>query len=154
MGGNTRQIFTEELFEGICARIEQGESLRKIAKEEGMPKEATFLGWITHSLVEGQEGGKNTTIPDEGSRPRLRERYIRARDNQAVRYGELVVETAQEAAEEGKNSNEIQGLRLVVDAYKWTAERLAARRYGNKQEITGPDGGPLQVSVVHYGDKE
>ena len=36
-------------------------------------------------------------------------------------------------------------------AWSWIAERRQARLYAQKQEVTGKDGGPLQVQIVRFG---
>ena len=36
-------------------------------------------------------------------------------------------------------------------AWSWIAERREHRLYGQKQELTGKDGGPLQVQIVRFG---
>jgi hypothetical protein len=39
--------YTEEIGDTICDRIVDGESLRTICADAGMPDEATVLGWIS-----------------------------------------------------------------------------------------------------------
>jgi hypothetical protein len=39
--------YTDEIGETICDRIVDGESLRTICADAGMPDEATVLGWIS-----------------------------------------------------------------------------------------------------------
>ena len=43
----------------------------------------------------------------------------------------------------------VQRSRLHVDALKWTLARLAPKRFGDRisQEISGPNGGPIQTEV-------
>ena len=40
--------------------------------------------------------------------------------------------------------------RVAIDAFKWTAGKMAPKRYGDKitNEHTGPNGGPVQVSTI------
>ena len=44
------------------------------------------------------------------------------------------------------NGEAIQRSRLRVEARKWLASKLKAKKYGDKvqQEVTGPEGGPIQ----------
>jgi hypothetical protein len=39
--------YTEEIGETICDRLVDGESLRTICADAGMPDEATVLGWVS-----------------------------------------------------------------------------------------------------------
>lgn len=50
----------------------------------------------------------------------------------------------------GWNKEHINRTRLRVDTRKWIAAKHYARRYGDlvKQEISGPDGGPMQIKAA------
>jgi hypothetical protein len=49
MAGKVRPTeYTEEIGETICDRIVDGESLRTICADAGMPDEATVLGWVSN----------------------------------------------------------------------------------------------------------
>lgn len=50
------------------------------------------------------------------------------------------------------NGEHIQRSRLRSDNRKWLLSKLAARKYGDKLEHTGPEGGPIQVSIVRFSD--
>ena len=41
--------------------------------------------------------------------------------------------------------------REIMRSCQWDLERLEARLYAPKQEVTGKDGGPLQVQIVRFG---
>ena len=41
--------------------------------------------------------------------------------------------------------------REQVKSAQWDLERLDHTNYGQKQELTGKDGGPLQVQIVRFG---
>lgn len=141
----------------IFTRLMCGESLVKITEHtedhpnEDMPSYRAFMYWLQ---------GRGIIKPDQTAKEQekaqievdwLRAEYSRARDIGADRRTFDVQDIADESI--GMDSNGIQSARLRVDASKWLAERLAPRKYGLKQEITGPDGGPLQISVVNYSDQ-
>ena len=42
--------------------------------------------------------------------------------------------------------------REIMRSCQWDLERLEARLYAQKQEVTGKDGGPIQVQIVRYGN--
>ena len=42
--------------------------------------------------------------------------------------------------------------REKVKSAQWDLERLDHTNYGQKQELTGKDGGPLQVQIVRFGE--
>jgi hypothetical protein len=84
---------------------------------------------------------------------------VRAREAQATALAEEIAETADtplegERHEEGETKDgsfsktvreDMLGhRRLQVDARKWLMVKLAPRKYGDKIEHTGKDGGPIQ----------
>ena len=46
------------------------------------------------------------------------------------------------------NGEHIQRSRLRVDTRKWMLSKMLPKLYGDKIEVSGKDGGPVQVAVV------
>lgn len=42
--------------------------------------------------------------------------------------------------------------RLRIDTRKWLASKLKPKKYGDKIEHSGPEGGPLVVQVLQFAD--
>jgi hypothetical protein len=97
----------------------------------------------------------------KNSQADFRERYARARERQADFLAAQVVEIA-DTVREGKkvkvsqkdgtteeHGDQVDRSRLMVDARKWLAAKLAPKKYGDKvaAEVSGPDGGPIQNNV-------
>lgn len=122
MSGGRPSSFTQETADLICERIAEGESLRQICEDEGMPHRVTVLRWLDSN------GG-------------FAAKYARARELQ----GDVMDEKILAVADECTNEN-AQAARVKIDAYKWRAAKLAPKKYGDKvqQEISGPDGGPIE----------
>lgn len=132
-------LYTDELVDTICARIAQGESLNSICKS-GLIGYSTVCRWLASEAT-------------------FREKYARAREEQADFYADQIVAIADELTIEAKyqgedvmfdvSSNAVARNRLRVDARKWYASKLAPKKYGDKIEsvVTGADGGPVQHSV-------
>lgn len=116
--------FTPEMANTICERVADGESLRKVCEDEAMPDRSTVRRWLSQQ-------------------PEFRIQYAHAREEQADVYAERIVDEAEGATDAALG-------RLKMDALKWTASKLAPKRYGDKvtTEHTGPDGGPVQSSVT------
>jgi hypothetical protein len=134
--------FSQELFDTICERIADGESLRSICRDEDMPAASTVIRWIA---------------ADET----LRERYARSREAQADAIFDEILEIADDArndwmdGKEGSaadvlNSENIQRSRLRIDARKWMAGKLRPKVYGDKLDLThgNPDGTPIQFQTI------
>lgn len=143
--------FTQEKADIICERIAGGESLRSICQDEGMPSFSAVMRWL------GDES--NSTF---------RNQYARAREAQADFMTEDILSIADEECtmvraekhssrdDDGNGNTEVifdatavARNRLRVDARKWLASKLAPKKYGDKvqQEVTGPDGGPVNHSI-------
>lgn len=138
-------LFTAELAGIICARIADGESVRKICASEDMPAMSSVFKWLTESKE-------------------FSEQYAHAREAQADKYAEEIIEIADDGTNDtyvDENGNErtnqevVARSRLRVDARKWYASKLAPKKYGDKiqQEVSGSDGGPLVVEITRFGSK-
>lgn len=122
---------------GICLRLMIGESLRSICNRDKYPSKVTVLTWLQKY-------------------PEFLTHYTKAREiQQETLYDELF-----EIADDGTNDymerlgagGETEGYklngeavnrsRLRVDTRKWVMERMAAKKYGNKQSLdhTSSDG--------------
>lgn len=89
----------------ILRKITEGESLRSICAEAGIPESTTRL-----------------RFRDD---PDLATQYARAREAQADHYAEKIVDTAM-------TSTDASIGRLQMDALKWAASKMAPKRYGDK----------------------
>ena len=116
--------YTEEIAQEICLRLGLGESLRKICLSEHIPSLATVMTWLS-------------------KRPDFLEQYTRAREIQAeTQFDELieiadqppelnhVVDKNGELVEVKFDSAYVQWMKLRIDTRKWTAARMAPKKYG------------------------
>lgn len=46
-----KPLYDKALFETICERMEQGESLKSICRDEGMPAASTVRKWVLKDPV-------------------------------------------------------------------------------------------------------
>lgn len=127
--------FTPELAETICARIAGGESLRKICEDKDMPHADAVRKWLVKGDAED--------APEEFKA--FLAQYVRAREDQADYYADDIVHIADTEEDPAK-------ARVRVDARKWVASKLKAKKYGDRVTNTheGPDGKPVSVTHVHY----
>jgi hypothetical protein len=133
--------FTQEKADAICLRLIEGESLRSICKDEGMPGASTVFQWLA-------------------ARPEFAEQYARAREAQADHLAEEILSIADDGTNdtyqtdngEAVNHEVVQRSKLRVDARKWLAAKMAPKKYGDKitQEHTGPNGGPVQIVATEH----
>lgn len=133
--------FTEELADTICERIADGESLRAICREEGMPSKATVFRWLANN-------------------EKFQDQYARAREAQADSLFDDVLEIADDSRNDwmerngegdpgwALNGDHIQRARVRIDARKWMAGKLRPKKYGEKMIHGGDrDDGSIPVSL-------
>ena len=109
----------------ICNKVANGMTLRQIAFEYGVDP-ATILNWVTVDTDSTQQ-------------------YARAREAAADLFESGIIEAAESVTPETAAAD-----RVKIDALKWVAARRAPKKYGDKvqQEITGANGGPVQMQNV------
>ena len=127
--------FSQTIFDAICDRIANGESLRSICKSEGMPNHRDVTRWLD----------KNPDIVPQ---------YARAREIQADKLFEECLEIAdqydQSAENEEGGTDHINRARLRIDTRKWMAGKLRPKVYGDKLDI----GGNVGITVILDQDAE
>lgn len=121
-------LFTQEIFDRICERIAEGESLRAICKTKDYPAKRTFLRWVAN---------------DE----KLAAQYGEAQNMRAEHYFDEIIDIADKGSDPAKT-------RVQVDARKWVLARMNPKKYGDRivNEHAGEGGGPLVVKIVRFGD--
>lgn len=117
--------FSQEIFDEICVRIAEGESLRKICKDEKMPSLVSVWKWLNNS-------------------EELVKQYTRAREEQAETFVDEILDIADDNKddtsidENGKliiNQEVIARSRLRVDSRKWIASKLKPKKFGDYTKI-------------------
>jgi hypothetical protein len=101
--------YKPETAKDICRMIENGMTLVAICQLPDMPDISTVYDW-------------------QDTHTDFAENYARARQRQADTFAAMVMT-------EAFNSHDAQIGRLRIDALKWTASKLAPKKYGDKVEI-------------------
>jgi Bacteriophage Sf6, terminase small subunit-like len=114
-------LYTPALGDIICKRVSEGESLRAICRDHGMPSEGTVRGWAR----EDRDGF--------GSRYRL------ARELQLDHWADLIIDIADE---EDRDPRDRQ---IRIETRKWVMSKLGPRRYGDRLLVAGEAENPLRV---------
>ncbi len=111
-------LYTEALAVKICRRLAEGKSLRKVCEAKGMPSAETVRRW----LLDNED---------------FCAQYARAREVQADRFAEEILEIADDASgdwavdKDGKKAldhEHVQRSRLRVDTRKWLMARMAPKK--------------------------
>ena len=121
--------YTPEIGATICERMAEGESLRAICRDDGMPGISSVMRWLFDPL------------DDSDPRVAFREQYARARQAQAEGWAEEIVSIADSTADDVNRD------RLRVDSRKWISSRLLPRVYGDRTILEGGDN-PIRTEDV------
>jgi hypothetical protein len=135
----------DEIKAAICERIADGESLRQIVADEGMPASSTVFKWLNE---------------DE----QFSEQYARAREAQADALFDDILSIADDGRNDWmvrknaedqnigwmENGEALRRSQLRIDARKWMAGKLKPKKYGEKvvNEHSGEGGGPMVVKII------
>jgi hypothetical protein len=124
--------FNQSVFDDICERLAEGQTLREICRRPGMPSHPTVLRWVT----DNHEG--------------CAQQYARARD---LGY-EIMADEILEIADDGTNDwmerqqrngsietvtnkDHLERSRQRIDARRWLLSKALPKKYGDKQTIDG-----------------
>lgn len=136
-------MYSQEVADAICARLAEGESLRKAAAFEDTAP-STVLEWVK-------------------TNPAFAEQYAHARARGYELMADEILDISDESKEDtyvDANGNErtdtevIARSKLRVDSRKWLLSKMLPKVYGDKitQEHTGPGGGPVQIIATDHDE--
>lgn len=115
----------------ICERLAGGESLRSICADDHIP----HISNVLQAVVDDRDG--------------FREQYTRAREAAGYAHADKIVEVAYKLE---AGDIEPNAARVMLDGFKWAAERQAPKQHSPKQEIDhrSPDGSmtPQRIEIV------
>jgi hypothetical protein len=131
--------YTAELAAEICRQLADGNTLRRVCRDDGMPSEATVRGWA----MEDRDG--------------FSAQYARARE---IGYHAMADE-ALDISDDGTNDtyldedgnrrtdqDVIARSRLRVDTRKWLLSKALPKVYGDKLELAGDPKNPIHHKVA------
>jgi len=113
--------YTLEMANKICDHISKGKSLVDIGKMKDMPTRACIYNWMK-------------------KHPEFVDMYTRAREERADLYADEIIKIADEATDANL-------ARVQIDARKWVASKLNAKKYGESRTLKGDDKEPIVVDL-------
>lgn len=139
MAGGRPEDYNQEIAQIFCQRIADGESVRRICRDDDMPDRSTFFRWI-------------------GKHPEFHNQYAIAREQQMELFADEILDIVDDGTNDYMSTNDpdnpgykfngehYQRARLRVDTRKWLMSKMAPKKFGDKivQELTGKDGGPIE----------
>lgn len=119
--------YTDALGDEICSLIADGTSAKQTCDRVGISR-PTLYRW----LREHESFHSN---------------YMRAREDAADTLADELMDIAE-------TEEDVARAKVKIDARKWVAARMKPKSWGDRQqhEHSGPDGSPLAINIVRYGD--
>jgi hypothetical protein len=126
MGRPTKR--TEEIIKRIIEGLSAGTPLTVICKEDGMPHDSTVRDWMA--------GDSDLSLA-----------IARARQ---LGFDAIADNVRSTARGKGDSTGDFQRDRLIIETDLKLLAKWDPKRYGDKitQEISGPDGAPIQSQAV------
>lgn len=126
--------YTPELGDEICRRLSGGESLRSICRDSDKPALSTVLLWVV-----------------DQKHQEFSSQYRAAREAAGYAHADQITELANEL----RNGNlDPQVAREIRGCLVWAAERMSPKAHSPRQEVTGAEGAPLNISIVRYAEDD
>lgn len=121
--------FSRELFDSICEKIADGNSVREICTGPGMPDRKTFNRW-------------------RKATPELQAHY----DSAKIDREEAIFDDIHWIAD---NEPDAKRAKVRIEAREWTLARMNGKKYGNRvtNEHTGEGGGPVVIAATNLDEK-
>lgn len=153
--------FTDELFQQICERIADGEPLRQICRDEGMPSYRAVYDWIdadTRLLEKDETKGKALNLSS---------RFARAREDGHDAIAEETLRIADDASndwmekfdKEGNNAGwqlngeHVQRSKLRIETRLKLLAKWNPKKYGEKVEVSGAGEGGAHLYELKEAPK-
>jgi hypothetical protein len=130
----------EKVFDVIVKRIEQGESLRSVLRDDNMPSSRTFYEWSDDN-------------------EKMQKRYARATELRAETIFDEIFEISDESendiiiTDDGReltNHEVISRSRLRVDTRKWALAKMNPKKYGDKTDLNLNHSGEIDITPKEW----
>lgn len=137
--------FSPELAQEICGMLATGQTLREVCRRPEMPSEAAVRLWA----LENRDGfGAQYTRARELGYLSMADEIIDISDDGLNDWIER--RRADGSTETVVDHEHISRSKLRFDARRWLLSKCLPKIYGDKLEHTGPDGGPIAVTVAKF----
>ena len=122
-----KSLYTQELADAICDRLEAGDSLRKACETAGGPDPSTVLRWTQDAVCIG-----------------FAQQYTRAREAGYQKLGDELIEIADtpqigietklrpDGSRETTEGDMLGHRKLQIDTRKWMLSKMLPKLYGDK----------------------
>jgi len=129
---------TDELFDEICERMVNGESVRSICQDDHMPAISTLM----KILRTNPNRTSQYALAMQMRADAMFEEVLNIADDGS---NDFMLKNADDPTSFALNGEHVQRSRLRVDTRKWALGRMNPKKYGEKTFIGGVDDAPIKV---------
>jgi hypothetical protein len=142
-------MFLQEVADAICERIAEGEPLRAICREEGMPTDRTVRNWV----VEYPEFASAIARARLAGFDVIAETCLEIADDSRNDYMEKAGKDG-EAGGVAFNAEHVQRSKLRIETRLKLLAKWDPKRYGEKieQTLQGTDGGAIRIVATSHDE--
>jgi hypothetical protein len=142
--GGRPSLYTTELIERICERLETGEPMAQICRDDGMPAYRTVKDWIdgkpdvSAAIARAREIGFDAIAQDT----------LTIADDGRNDFMERLAADGDEKAQLAFNAEHVQRSRLRVDTRLKLLAKWDPKRYGDKLALGGAEDLPPMQTIT------
>jgi hypothetical protein len=129
---------TDELFDEICERMVDGESVRSICKDDHMPAISTLMKILNQDPNRSAQYARALQMRADA----MFEEIMDISDDGT---NDFMLRNADDPTSVILNGEHVQRSKLRVDSRKWALGRMNPKKYGEKTFIGGVDDAPIKV---------
>jgi len=129
---------TDELFDEICERMVNGESVRSICQDDHMPAISTLM----KILRTNPNRTSQYALAMQMRADAMFEEVLNIADDGS---NDFMMKNADDPTSFALNGEHVQRSRLRVDTRKWALGRMNPKKYGEKTFIGGVEDAPVKV---------
>lgn len=138
--------YSQEIADSICERLSEGEPLRAICRSEGMPAWRTVYDWLEENEEFAARFARARLIGFDA----IAAEALDIADTPVI--GEEITEKA--SGTEVRKGDMLGHRKLQIETRLKLLAKWDPKRYGEKisQELTGANGGPVQIVATEHDE--
>ena len=140
--------FNQSVFDHICERLAEGQTLREICRQPGMPSHPTVLRWVTDNH---EDCAQQYALARDFGYEIMADEILEIADNGTNDWMQRQRQNG--SIETVTNKDHLERSRQRIDARKWLLSKALPKKYGDKQTIDGKFSVDWAVVAQEAADK-
>jgi hypothetical protein len=134
-------VYDQAIFDAICDRIADGESLRSVCRDKAMPSKANFFRWVAANKEAADQYARAMEVRSDV----LFDELLDIADDGTNDWMDRANADGQ-TGDKVLNAEHVQRSRLRIDARKWALAKMQPKKYGDKLDLN--HGGGMVVTIA------